>query len=177
MGFLRGIADMFIPTSWELYAILFLAGLFAGGWGVHKLYEADAAAQISETLNTDRGSFQIINRAGAKFNAEQKRKADGYAKENETLRKRIAAAPKCSTPVPSSWLHPEKPVSDIAGFGRKLRPPGPTLEAVADCGAVVLNCEDNRQTVCEPAADQADAIRGAWKDMQKQINGKRWWQR
>lgn len=178
MGFLRNLGGMLIPSSWELYAILFIAGLFCGGWGVHKLYEADAASQLADTLKTDRGSFGVIRNAGTQFLDEQKRKADGYAKENESLRRRIAAAPKCSTPVPAGWLHPAPGVPDAAGSGLKPRPASPAVEAVADCGAVVLSCEDNRQTVCEPAADQADAIRKLWKDMQKQINGpSHWWQR
>lgn len=165
-----GILGKFIPTTWEIYAIIFLAGLLSGGWAVHKLYEADQAAQLSETIKTNQATVRLVNRAGSAYLAQQRQKDAANEKTITDLRRRLANAPACNVPVPAEWVRPSGELPDAAGPRSKSGSTGTQVEAVADCRQVVESCELNRERVCEPAADQADAIRRLWKEMQGRIN-------
>lgn len=173
---MKNILSMFIPTSWELYAIIFVIGLGTGGWGVHKLYQIGEANRAKEAMTTTLGGVALMNNAGSKFLAKQKEKDKQNAKTIANLQQRLKEPHGCdNTPIPLEWVLGND-LSGASGPGPKPgSPSAPVEDYRAKCDVIVTSCELNRQQACEPAADQADAIRDTYNELKKKFNKKSWW--
>lgn len=167
----------FIPGPWLVWIRigLYVACFGAGLWTAHKFHQAEQARAVNEARAAERDVVAIGNSAERVYlerMRKQKEQADATLSQ---LRRRLARAPRCDVPVPVDFMREPAGVSGAAGDPAGARSAGPPVAAdlagpVADCRAVVETCSRNKADVCDPNAEQLDALRAWYRDVRERYN-------
>jgi hypothetical protein len=173
LALIRAGVTSVIPSSFTLYLIAAVA--LASAWGTWRVctwaHDAEVARQVQVTRMIEGDVATIGNRheRAALAAAEQRRKDAENALQ--TLRRRLAAAPRCDVPVPPQWLPERAPaVPGAARDPARAGPAAPPLDPVADARTVVETCERNRLEVYEAEADERERIRAWYRELRERVN-------
>ncbi len=160
-----------------LYLVVFLAGLSAGGYGVHTWYKAQMVDAVQAARTVERAGVQAANQADLEYIArleKEKEAANAKAAKWKTAfdqaangLRRCAVGPELlgmlnqdrSEPAPRPAAQPE---------------PAPAqAQAGSDCAAVIDTYHWNIENVVEPNRIQIEEMQRFYRELQQEFNRRR----
>lgn len=162
-----------IPNP-SVLAGVFLAGLVAGGYGVHTWYKAQRVDALQEARALERGGVRVANQSDVRYIDrihEQREAANARAGKFQTAFNLAADGLRaCRVSPELLGLLNDTGAKPAPGPAAEPRPAAPAAQAGTDCAAVVETYRWNIDNVIEPNRIQLEELQRFYRDVQRKFN-------